>query len=1034
MKTFLQQVAQHYLEEQGLEDYCFIFPNRRSGQFFGHYLQQELVAADNRAGVVKPHLLPCVTSINEFVAELTDTVAATDIETMFALYDAYCQAMDDKAQKFDKFIYWAQLIISDFNDIDRSLADAHEIYQNLNDLHSLSSNYLTPEVKEQVERIFGQDLFYAFFDTRADADLWQHRDGGTGNKSKGEGDKDDKVKREFISLWNALENIFNGYHKALSDKGVTSPGRQLRMAAEGNSRSVPYSRMVFVGFGVLSAAEVKLFGRFKDDGKADFWWDNAGLPAILEKAPHDPGALLIDGYCKLFKAIPIEPLEPVKQDLRVISVPSNVGQAKQAFNEVLLMKAQNEQSMLGIETAVVLPDEGLLVPLLHSVHGVSLLNVTLGYPLRSSGIVSLMHIVARMHHQASKEKVGGGREVWTYYREDINDILSHPLIKTYFTSEALSMVTELARTNRFRVPASEFEQLSFKDLFTPAMDSAQQGDDREQQVNYLDQLLAFCNLLAKKMLIAHDAADEQQEDNKEELDVPLQQAFLLMYIDVLNQLKHSLAECNQSIQRSTVFYLIDRLTASASVSFTGEPLQGLQVMGLLETRSLDFKNVVILSMNERVFPRRRSISSFIPNYIRRAHGMSTIEQQEAIVSYNFYRLLNRASHVSLIYDSSSQKIGSAEPSRYITQLEKVYGRELHHVEMTPDVETSLTIAIEVPPVAGNVLRDRYTRDPKAADGKYLSAKAINMYINCPLQYYLHYVQGLSDDNETSDFMDYGTFGVIVHDTLTDCYYNQMVIERGGLVDKQYLEFFKNKKLEAAVIRNIKKTYMHVPEDELDTNTEPLKGEPLMLVNTIVSYVGFVLDYDLELIEKEGPITVLECEKTHNFPALQIGDECFNFTYKPDRIDRLQDGTVRIVDYKTGGDRTTFIYNESEGLNALFNNHLDKRCKAILQLFLYSYAYLKENTDVDRVRPVIYKLSSMKDSGVMWKTGNKGSLTQCDFSLDDPMAKEFISEMASIIKSLYDDGFVQLSEDSKSDSCNHCRFIDFCRRTPELFNW
>ena len=1014
MKAFLQQVAQHYLETQGLEDYCFIFPNRRSGQFFSRYLQEALVAAAPRL----PHLMPRVTSINELVTELTNTVAATDIELMFALYDAYCDAMGDKAQEFDKFIYWAQLIINDFNDIDRSLADASEIYQNLDDLHGLSSNYLTPEVQEQVKRIFGDSLFTAFFDTSAEADLWQHR-------AKPSPEADDKVKLEFISLWNALETIYNGYHKALAGKGVTAPGRQLRQAAEsGTIDKLQYTRMVFVGFGVLSAAEVKLFDRFKQDGKADFWWDNAGITTLLEKAPHDPGALLIDGYCKRFGAKPIAPLEDIDQSIRVVSVPSNVGQAKQAFDEVMLMRGQDEKSQPGIETAIVLPDEGLLVPLLHSIHGVSRLNVTLGYPLRSSGIVSLMHIVARMHHQASKEN-----KVWTYYREDVNDILSHPLIKTYFTSEALAMATELARTNRFRIPASELMAMSFGELFRPAMGSEENENGKTGQKAYLDQLLAFCNLLMTKMKPAIDEDEEIPEEyDKNGVEVPLQQAFLLMYTEVLNQLKRALAECDQTIKHSTVFYLIDRLTASAVVPFTGEPLQGLQVMGLLETRSLDFDNVVILSMNERVFPRRRSINSFIPNYIRRAHGMSTIEQQEAIVAFNFYRLLNRARHVTLIYDSSAQKMGSAEPSRYITQLEKVYGRQLQHVEMTPEIETSSTIAIEVPSAVGGDLRERYTQAPEKG-GKSLSASAINKYINCPLQFYLHYIQGLNDDNETSDFMDSGTFGTIIHDTLGDCYDSDQVKKKNGLVDVQYLEFFKENKLDAAVVRNIKKTYLRVPEEKLESDTQPLLGEAFMLIDTIKSYVKFVINHDIDLIRQSGPITVLECEQTHTRPAMEIGNVRFNFTYKPDRIDRLADGTVRIVDYKTGKDQTTFIYNDQDGLAALFDGNRDKRCKAVLQLFLYSYAYLKEYPDVEGVMPVIYKLSSMKDSGVLWKRNKNAAPVQCVFSMDAPMAQDFVIEMAGKIQSLYEGSFPQNPEDSKSHCCDYCRFIDFCRRTP-----
>ena len=1023
MKTFLQQVANHYLNAQGLEDYCFVFPNRRSGQFFSHYLQQDLVEADRQSGMLKPHLMPRVTSINDLVAELTGTVAATDIEMMFALYDAYCQVMGDKAQEFDKFIYWAQLIISDFNDIDRSLADVHEIYQNLEDLHDLSSNYLSPEVEEKVRKIFGDSLFTAFFDTSADASLW--RLFGVEKSEETTGGRD-VVKREFMSLWNALEDIFIGYHKALETKGVTTPGRQLRLAAESGDASMSYSRMVFVGFGVLSAAEVKLFDRFKRDGKADYWWDNAGIDAMLKIAPHDPGALLIDGYCKRFNSKPLQQLDPIDQTIKVVAVPSNVGQAKQAFNELALMRNEDGEPTMGIETAIVLPDEGLLVPLLHSVHGVKRLNVTLGYPLRSSGIVSLMHIVARMHHQASKE-----HDVWTYYREDVNDILSHPLIKTYFTVEALNMVTQLARTNRFRVPASEFEGLSFSDLFIPVVDNGMSEEEQGHQSYYIDNLLAFCNLLMDRMKPADDELPEgaAEEYGENGIEVSLQQAFLLMYIDVLHQLKRSLAECGQSIKLSTLFYLIDRLTAAAVVPFTGEPLQGVQVMGLLETRSLDFENLVILSMNERVFPRRRSINSFIPNYIRRAHGMSTIEQQEAIVSFNFYRLLNRSHHVTLLYDSSAQKMGSSEPSRYIVQLEKVYGKQLHYVEMTPEVETTSAISIVVPSAAGSALRDRYTRDPEHENGKYLSASAINKYINCPLQFYLHYVQGLNDDNETSDFMDNGTFGTIIHDTLNDCYFSQQVRERGGLVDKPYLEFFKKNKLRDAVIRNIKKTYLRVPEDQLDRDNQELRGEPYMLIDTIESYVKFVLDFDMEHIDKEGNFTVLECEETHNRPSMEMGGQRFNFTYKPDRIDRLADGTVRIVDYKTGKDETTFVYHQP-GLQDLFERNMDKRRKAILQLFLYSFAYMEEHPKVTSVKPVIYKLASMKDSGVFWKEPKRGAVPQeYVFKREDPIAQEFVDKMADVIKSLYEEGFEQAPENPKSHCCNYCRFIDFCRRAP-----
>ena len=1018
MSPFLQQVANHYIGVSHLEDYCFVFPNRRSGQFFTHYLQQQLSTKRS-----KPCLLPCVTTINDLVARMTRTVAATDIEMTFALYDAYCQTMGDKAQEFDKFIYWAQLIISDFNDIDRSLAAAHEIYSNLEDLHELSSNHLSPQVKEKLRRIFGDSLYTAFFDTDADASLWRLHEQPSQTEAA-----DDSVKQEFLNLWNALEAIYNNYHQVLADKGVISPGKQLRQAAEQELAFLQYERLVFVGFGVLSAAEVKLFDRFKQLDKADFWWDHAGVEAMLEKAPHDPGALLIDGYCKRFGAMPIEQLDGDGPSMRVVSVPSMVGQAKVAFDEVSLMVEPGKAP--GIETAVVLPDENLLVPLLHSIHGdIKQLNVTLGYPLRSSGIVSLMRIVARLHHQATKE-----RGNWTYYREDVQDILSHPLMKTYFGDEVLALSAQLARANRFRIPAAEFEATSFNDLFVPALDS----DAGDNETDYLDRLLAFSTILLNKMQAQGKQIDTEAEDTEEaedierpdadhEAQVPLQQAFLLMYLDVLNQLKRTLADGHRVLQRSTVFYLIDRMASSAVVSFTGEPLQGLQVMGLLETRNLDFDNVVILSMNERVFPRRRSINSFIPNYMRRAHGMSTIEQQEAIVAFNFYRLLNRSRRVTLIYDCSTQKMGSSEPSRFITQLEKVYGKALQHVEMEPAMKTSTDIAIQVHNSPDMALRERYggASAPQSQEAKYLSASAINKFINCPLMFYMHYIQGLNEDNEASDFMDYGTFGDVVHDTLGECYDCEAVHRRDGLIDKEYILSFKRNRLEEVVVRCIKRHYLHVAEDQLASDTRPLRGEAMMLIETISSYVNFVLDYDLKLIEETGPFSIIECEATHKLMRLKMGDETFNFTYKPDRIDRLADGTVRIVDYKTGRDETTFAM--APELPDLFDNAKPKRRKAILQLFLYCYAYMTEHPEVKRLLPVIYKLSSMKDSGITLKGGKGTASTQFEFTMSSPVVEEFMAQMSVTLKTLYQGDFIQAPDNSKA--CSYCRFIDFCRRQP-----
>ena len=1005
MKTtpFLQQVARHYMNAEHLEDYCFVFPNRRSGQFFTHYLQRELVDADMASGSTAPHLMPCVTSINDLVAQFTSTTAATDIDMLFALYKAYSDKMGENAQEFDRFIYWAQLITGDFNDIDRSLNDAHQVYCNLNDLHELSTNYLTDEVAKKVQRIFGDNLFTAFFDKSADADLWQR-----GNKSGGEAEVEieGKVKEEFMSLWNALAAIYDGYHKELDSKGLVSPGKQLRLAAEQPPQDVPYGKLVFVAFGVLSAAEVKLFdyfkNYFKNEGKAEFWWDNAGLQCLHDKAPNQPGVLLIEEYCKRFEAKEIDAVEHICSDISVVAVPSSVGQAKAAMGNI--------QGSAGIETAVVLPDEGLLVPLLHSMGGIQNLNVTLGYPLRSAGIVSLMHIVSRMHNQAIKERDG-----WTYYREDVYDILSHPIIKRYFTRDAFTLKSNLSVSNPFKIPATEFKDRGFSDLFIPAGDS-ELTDAKEAHKEYIDHLLNFCNLLGKEMQDASGAGKQNDDDEKSDVDLPLQQAFLVMYIDVLNQLKCALTDCGQSLQRKSVFYLIDRLASSAVVPFSGEPLNGLQIMGLLETRGLDFKHIVMLSANEGILPRHRSINSFIPNYIRRAYGMSTTEQQDAVMAYNFYRLLNRAESVTLIYDSSTQDTSPGEPSRYITQLEKVYDLPLKHIKMTTKVNTSDAVAITVPN-DGETVRGQYTRDPETEDAKYLSASVINKFIMCPLQFYLNHVQNLNDDNDVSDFMDAGEFGSIVHDTLMDCYYMDQK-QRDFTADD--IKNFQDNRLDDRIVYNIKRRYLH--QDKPDG--KPLEGEAFMLVDTIKSYVNFVLDYD----KKVAPFTILECETKHKIRNLKIGSQEFNFTYLADRIDRLADGTLRIVDYKTGSDETWF--SDKEGLPDLFEPTTKDRRKAVLQLMLYCYAYILEHPNDEhgnptKIQPVIYKIKSMSESGVFVGKSTDNYV----FSLDDGIAKMFLEEMEKTIGRIYTEGFKQAPVELTNKHCIYCRFVDFCRRTP-----
>jgi|GEM_PF-568601 len=1015
---FLLQVARYLLDNNSgtpLHDLCVVFPNRRSCQFFNRAMQHELMLRDavkrNRGEATTPHLLPLVIDFNTFISRVTHTVTATDIEMVFALYDAYCSQMGEQAATFDQFVYWSQLIIADFNEIDKSLADAHAIYANINDLRSISSNYISKEVLEKTRSLFGDSLFTPFFDTSQDADLWRPTNGTADKDNNATGE----VKQEFITLWNRLAAIYDEYHTILAKSQVTAPGRQVRLAVDAQVNDSDMQHLVFVGFGALSAGQMKLFKRLKSTGKALYCWDSAGLSQQAAIAPNDPGCRLMSGYIAELGNIPIVDVEQADLpiDLHIYNVPSAAGQAKVAFDTVqhLVIDGHIPHPDNAIDTAIILPDEQLLSPLLHSVKGVTRLNITLGYPLRHASIVSLMHIVAIMHRRAQVE--GGS---WCYYREDVKNLLSHPIIKTHFTAQAIECMDHIMQANPFMVPASWFDNCDFKDLFTPAMDSQQEGSDSDKACSYIDQLLRFCDILMQRMQ-QHATPVVDDGPNDEDIDhevMPLQQAFLVMYINVLNQLKPAIMAHGLKLQSTTVFHLIDRLASSAIIPFSGEPLRGLQVMGILETRCLDFDNIIVMSTNERFIPGIRGTGSFIPNYIRRGYGLTTIEQQQAIASFNFFRLLNRARHVHYIVDTDDT-MGGSDPSRFLQQMHKVYGMtfKVHNYQFDPTPKQPLTIS-----VPNDKTAQRKYSGNEAPDGKrhYLSASAINCYIECPLQFWLHYIQDLNNDDEASDLMDASTFGSIIHNSLRDIYLSRGA--GGEFKLKDIAALIKHNSLERIVKRNIMIEHLHQNPDT-DPDKYNLTGEGYMLLETITQQVRRVLEYDKQELENKGldSLTIIDCEHTMVIDDYHIGDATFNLKFIADRIDKVGD-TIRIVDYKTGKDATSFTSVEQ-----LFTPG-EKRPKAILQLLLYCHAYMQQNNDITQVTPVIYKINNLESSGVTHNRGANNKV-QYTFSADETIAQEFTQCLGENINKMFSEPFGQAATDSKH--CRYCRFLDYCQR-------
>ncbi len=1019
---FLKQVAEYYVGRAphgGLARYCMVFPNKRSGQFFERALQQLL---PDSGYTVMPH----VTTISELVCDLSGKVIANRLECMFCLYEAYRKEMGSVAAPFDHFVHWGAPLLNDFDDLDTGGIDYRDVFTNLDQLKEISTDHISDDLKWEIRRLLHIDL------------------------PDGDGDKlfrytpreidDDSVERRYRSLWNKLADIYEEYHRQLSRYNglMVSSGRAYSLAAEyldtlSDTDSLRYERYVMVGFVLLSKREHDIFKSLQRLGCADFWWDNASDVFSCERFP-GPATTLINNNVTDFP--PPQPIkdEALDADIRLVEIGSTVGQAKYARN---LLKELHDAGDDEIRTAIVLPDETLLMPLLHGLGNrngeeqlYEKINVTIGYKMRHSSIVSLMTLVARCLNHASIQKDDGSI---TFYREEVRDILSHPIIKTTYPDLSAEFINRLSLLPTHRVPSRIFMDTELAPLFDTDILNIT-ANEHDQALTYIDKIHSFVDTLRETIIASSGLAGETQandDDNAPDdksVTVPLQSEFCRLYCEQLLTLRSLIEQYRESVTGSTVLYLINRLAASCVIPFTGEPLQGIQVMGMLETRCLDFDNLIILSANERVLPQRSRINSFIPNWLRNYHHMPTITDRETLSSYYFMRLLSRAHKVRLVYDTGSMAIGSNERSRFIHQLEMVYlKRRLPVTIVSPEQHAAEEQAIVVP-CNSPLMKEWYGANGSRA----LSASSITKYIKCPLRFYLNKVAGLNDNNTPSDFMDYSEFGTIVHNTLDYLYLDhdsatpslQNPLRR---TRSQLLQF--KTEVAHAVCRITNRDYLHREEHDLD---EPLTGDAAIVQDVVKQFVCRAIDMDIKCMDEQNVdyLEIVECETPHE-GVVTLDGVSFKFTFRADRIDRLN-GVLRIIDYKTGGD---LCY--CSGVEKLVP---ELACgdfqHALMQLMLYCHAYTQLVLPVpEPIIPMIYNLKT-RDCGFMLKIANDGSgqtgkkrsniSQQFIFTVEDEFTRDFDNRMAITLRNLLEDsiGFKQVTS---ANACRFCHYTGFCRR-------
>jgi len=834
---FLLQVAGTYMEKEGdrLQEYCFVFPNRRSSLFFRRYLLQE-----SR----KPMFCPALTTISDLFVSMSDLKPADDIVLLHELYLSYRSCVPGFSETFDDFIRWGDVLKGDFDDIDKYMADAGGLFDNLSDLKKLedgSFSYLNDSQREAIERFWG-----------------------TVRIGKPNADS-------FLGVWIYLGKVYEDYRRRLREQGLGYEGMICREVAQKiSSAEIGWKRVVFVGLNALNTCESVLMDALKREGKADFYWDYCGE---LLKDPDNRASLFMEENLKRYPSIyPLPQQEPELPEISVIGVPSAVGQAKclpVIFSEL------GEDALPELSTCVVLPDPSLLLPVLTSVPGgMDTINVTMGYPLKESPVAFFMSEVAALH---TKTRLRDGK--LSFYHVPVMSILKNPFILKAAGEAASDVRREMLLKHHIYVTSEMFSGSDvLKTIFDP--------DIGGSPAAYLSDVLE----------IVRTVADE------------LDREYIYHYLACIRKLD----ALGLDVKLVTWFSILDRLVRTISVPLSGEPLSGLQIMGPLETRAIDFRNIIILSMNEGTFPSRGVKDSMIPYNLRRGFGLPTYEVQDAIGAYHFYRSIARAEKVYFLYDTRTQSTGGAEVSRYVKQL-----KYHHRLNMR-----NMTVSYALPAASASIMVPPVAKTPEIIDSLRrlnYSATSLISYLTCGMQFYYGQVCGFREEEQLEDGIDAGTFGSIFHKVMELLHtpFEGKVIDAG-----------KVRKMKLGLPEAISSAFYEI------TGLKEIKGRNLIISELIGRYAERALDADAANL----PISYLKSEKKVRRGVTTPSGENLNVKGSIDRFDRAN-GVFRITDYKTGGR----IHVNFGSVDELFEGGKDF-ARTAFQLYFYFFL-LRENGDL-----------------------------------------------------------------------------------------
>lgn len=953
MESFLKQVASNlYCRKNGnLSQTAVVFPNKRAGLFFNEYLAQQ---------TDKPVWAPTYISISELFREMSHYEIADPVKLVCELYKIFHQETQSK-ETLDDFYFWGELLISDFDDADKNMVDTTRLFNNLQNLKEMMNDYSFID-KEQEAAI--QQFFQNFSI-----------------------EKRTILKERFISLWDVLGNIYLRFKTFLKEQKIAYEGMLYREVIETlDVNDLPYDTYVFVGFNVLNKVEHELFKKLQEAGKALFYWDYDAF--YMDKKYHEAGEFIKRNLKDFPSALPENICHSLGNPkiINYISSPTENAQAHYLPQWIRENLTEHEK-----ETAVVLCNENLLQPILHSIPSeVKHVNITMGFPLSQTPVYSFLNALLELQIQGYNSQSG------RYSFDYVIAVLKHPFTRQ-LSMEGTKLETELTTNNRFYPLPSELgrdEVLS--KLFKPTYGN-----------------LAITEYLTEALLMVTNLYQQDSENQRQEAFNQLYRESLFKAYTTLNRFHTLIEEDDLEVQPETFRRLLLKVLSTSNIPFHGEPAIGMQVMGVLETRNLDFRHLILLSVNEGQLPKSNGEASFIPYNLRKAFGMTTIEHKIAVYAYYFYRLLQRAERVTLMYNNSSEGLNRGEWSRFMLQFLIEWPHPIKQFTLKAGQSPQKTVSISIPKTSQVLERMHQIYDLAYNRKAKLSPSALNCYLDCQLKFYLKYVANLKTPDEVSAEVDSATFGSIFHKT-AEYIYQDLTVHNKLIVKEDIEQLLKdNIRLEGYVDKAFKELFFHIPQEE----KPEYNGTQLINSAVIVRYIKQLLKHDL----KYAPFTFEGTELPVSEDIVIRTPEGEFHSRIGGYIDRLdsKDGTLRIVDYKTGGKAET-----PSSVASLFIPD-KKRSNYIFQTFLY--AAMMSRKQPLKVAPsllYIHRASSENYSPVVClKEPRKPEIPVTDFTIYE---KEFRTELQKLLEEIFSHE-LNFEQTNIEEKCAYCDFKTFCKK-------